>query len=285
MSRHPISVLLISKNEQTFIERCIRSVSWSDQVLLLDSGSTDRTVEIAESLGADVIRTPDYPGWAAQFNRAADKARNDWVFIMDCDEIVTPALARSIQATAESPMQPQDAYAVNRRGDFLGALLPNSSNRANTRKLVRLYNRRHSRFADDWKVHGQIDPSGLTHLLDGDLIHWRGYVMDEYFSVFNAYASQEAAALDEKGARAGGFDLVARPMMRFLWLYVRKGEWRFGTRGLIHAGLKASSEFMRYAKLWERQNVPEAVLHPPETTSKNDKASKAKTQALRQVDV
>lgn len=259
---HPLTVILQSKNEEAFIRRCITSVEWADEILLLDSGSEDRTVEIASSLGARVIET-DWPGWSRQRKKAEELASNDWVLALDCDEIVSQELGRSIMQTLAGEMRPEDGYSVNRRGDFLGVLLPNSSNRRNRLEAIRLYNRTRSGFNTEARVHEEVTVPGNKIALSGDLLHWRGYGMHDYFRVFNDYATLEAEVLKENGAKPAAWRVIVMPVLRFLWLYLRKGEWRLGTRGLIHAGLKACSEFMRYSKLWEMHHVPDPVLHPP----------------------
>src|SRR3712207_2013002 len=98
-----ISAIILTKNEEQFIERCIRSVHWADEVLVIDSCSTDRTREIAASLGANVYEQ-EWLGWSGQRNKAASLGENDWVFFIECDEIVTPELARSIEDAMNGPV-------------------------------------------------------------------------------------------------------------------------------------------------------------------------------------
>lgn len=257
----PISVIVLTKNEEEFIERCIRSVLWADEVVVLDSGSTDRTREIATSLGANVYEQ-EWLGWSAQRSKAIVLARNDWVLVVECDEIVTQELAKSIQETMSSSVDPRDGYSVDRRGDFLGILLPNESRPSKRHNFVRLFNRLYSAYDPTMKVHEEVRFPGKAIPLQGVLLHWRGYVMNEYISVFNRYATVEAEVLHEKGFRAHGLIIILRPLLRFLWCYVARGGFRLGTRGLIHAMLKATNEYIRYAKLWEMQNV-QRTLHPP----------------------
>jgi (heptosyl)LPS beta-1,4-glucosyltransferase len=256
-----LTVIVLTKNEEQVIERCLRSVGWADEVLVLDSGSSDGTREIAASLGANVYEQ-EWLGYARQRNKASSLAKNNWVFFVDSDEIVTPELARSIQEVMSGPMDERDGYSVDRRGDFLGLLLPNMSNARNRRNFVRLFNRRCSTYDPAMKVHEVVRFTGKAIPLRGVLIHWRAYTMDEYITVFNRYATVEAEILDEKGRRANGYRIFIWPILRFLWNYVAKGGARLGTRGLIHAMLQATSEYARYAKLWEIQNAPR-MLHPP----------------------
>lgn len=276
----PISVIVLTKNEEEFIERCIRSVLWADEVLILDSGSTDKTKEIAASQGAKIYEQ-EWLGWSAQRSKGISLAKNDWVLIVECDEIVTPKLALSIQQAMNGSVNPHDGYSVDRRGDFLSILLPNESRPSKRRNFVRLFNRLYSAYDPTMKVHEEVRFPGKAIPLQGILLHWRGYVMDEYIQVFNRYAAIEAEVLQEKGFRANGLIIILRPILRFLWCYVARGGFRLGTRGLIHAMLKATNEFIRYAKLWEMQNV-QRVLHPP-THIYADSPSKTKakvTEAL-----
>ena len=257
----PITVIVLTKNEATFIERCIQSVAWADEVLVIDSESTDKTRELAQALGARVAVQP-WLGWPGQRSKAVSLARNDWVLFVEADEIVTPELARSIQAAMRGSPDPRDGYAVNRRNDFLGLLLFNDTRPSKRRNFVRLFNRTQSGYDPTMKVHEEVRFPGKAILLEGLLLHWRGYAVDELVGVFNRYATVEAEILDEQGVKANALNVFMRPLLRFLWSYVAKGGFRQGTRGLLHAQLKATSDYIRYAKLWELQNVTRAV-HPP----------------------
>jgi (heptosyl)LPS beta-1,4-glucosyltransferase len=256
-----LTVIILTKNEEQFIERCIRSVSWADEVLVIDSGSSDRTREIAASLGANVYEQ-EWLGWPGQRSKAVSIAENDWVFFVEADEIVTPELARSIGEVLSGSMNEHDAYSVDRRGDFYGLLLPNMSNARRRRNFVRMFNRRCSAYDAAMIIHEEVRFPGKAIPLRGVLIHWRAFTMDEYIKAFNRNATAEAQMLNEKGRRATGLRIFLWPVLRFGWNYVVKGGARFGTRGLIHAMLQATSEYIRYAKLWEMQNATRE-LHPP----------------------
>lgn len=257
----PVSVIILTKNEELFIERCIRSVLWADEVLVVDSHSVDRTREIAVSLGANVYEQ-EWLGWSGQRNKAISLAKNDWVFFVECDEIVTPELAHSIKEVMNGPVDDRDAYSMDRRGDFYGLLLPNMSRASKRRNFVRLFNRLYSAYDMTMKVHEEVRFPGRAIPLQGVLLHWRGYIMDEYITVFNRYATVEAEMLYERGRRANAFTIFLRPILRFLWCYIARGGVRLGTRGLIHAILQATSEYIRYVKLWEMYNATRTI-HPP----------------------
>jgi glycosyltransferase involved in cell wall biosynthesis len=258
---NPLSVVILAKNEELFIERCICSVQWADEVLVLDSGSTDKTREIAKSLGA-VVYEQEWLGWTEQHNKAIELAKHDWILTLDCDEIVTPQLATSIKTVLHHPMKEQDGYSMSRRGDFYDVLLPDSSPRHRRLNFIRLFNRKFSGYDPSLKVHEEVRVSGRAIPLNGYLIHWRGYLMDEYITSANRYATIEAEALNEKGVQATWFIIIFRPILRFIWCYFLHRECLLGTKGLIHSLLAASREYIRYTKLWEMQKVVRTI-HPP----------------------
>ncbi len=262
-----LTVIILTLNEEEFVTRCVNSVRWADEVLVVDSNSTDRTREIASSLGARVYEQK-WLGWSGQRNKGVELAKNDWVMFLECDEIVTPELAQSIQEVMSRPMDEGDGYCLDRRGDFYGLLLPNVSRPAKRKSFVRLFNRRCSAYDMSMKVHEEVIFPGKSIPLQGVLIHWRAYMMDEYMTVFNRYATVEAEMLNEKGVRSSGLKILIRPILRFLWCYIAKGGIWLGTRGIIHAVLQATSEFMRYAKLWEMQQA-KRMPHPPQSIYKD----------------
>jgi glycosyltransferase involved in cell wall biosynthesis len=256
-----LSVVILTKNEEQFIERCIQSVLWADEIVVLDSGSTDKTREIATALGANVYEQK-WLGYSAQRNQAISLAKNDWIFFIDCDEIVTPELAKSIKEVMKNSLNEKDGCSVNRRGDFYGLLLPNMSRAKNKNSFIRLFNRKYSNYDPTMKVHERVVCSGKIIPLQGILIHWRGYIMDEYIQVFNRYASMEAEVLNDQNFHVNGLTIFIRPILRFVWCYLVRGGCLLGTRGLIHAMLKATSEYIRYVKLWELQNKVD-YIDPP----------------------
>ena len=246
--------MICTLDEAAVIERCLEAVDWADERLVLDSGSTDGTRELAAAAGVVVHEQP-WAGFSAQKNAAARLAQHDWILSLDADEIVTDELSTAIMAALAGPMDPADGYVVDRRGDFLGAVLPNQARRSKRRTYVRLYNRTRSAWDEEMEVHEIVRVPGRYHQLDGLLLHWNDLSLDELSALFNRYATLEAAELHRKGVRSGPVKIAVRPVLRFLWHYVACGEARLGTPGLVHAGLKAQSEYLRFAKLWELQRA------------------------------
>lgn len=138
---------------------------------------------------------------------------------------------------------------------------------------MRLFNRRHSSYDPAMKIHEEVSFPGKAIPLQGVLIHWRSFTMDEYINSINRNATLEAETLDDKGYRVNALTLFLRPVLRFVWCYVIQCGFLLGTRGLIHAMLKATAEYIRYAKLWEIQNTT-LTLHPPTGIYKDSSATR-----------
>jgi len=261
VSRQRVSAVILTRNEEALIERCLRSVrDLVDDIIVVDSCSTDRTREIATSLGARVVEQP-WLGWIGQRALGIALARHDWVLILEADEIVTPRLAASIREVLGGPMDPADGYSIDRRDDFLGVLLPSMRRRRKRLSFVRLFNRTRSAYDPTLVIHDEVRVGGRTKPLAGILVHWRGFTVVQQVSRYTTYAPLEADVLEGRGARVGVLSLVVRPLLRFGWCYVVCGGFRLGARGFAHALMVASSEYLRFAAVWERQHAP-ATLHP-----------------------
>ena len=258
----PLSVIILTKDEEGFVGRVIDHVDFADEFVVVDCGSIDRTREVAAAMGARVVHQ-DWLGWPAQRNRGAEAAANDWVLFLEADEVVTPQLAGSIRRALAGPLNPATGYSLDRRDDMLGALMPNEARRSNRLALVRMYNRRFTKYDLGDLVHERARPPGEIIPLEGALLHWRGRSVDELAAALNRYATIEAEMLDAGGVRATYSKVAARPLLRFLWCFVWKGGVRHGTRGLVWSMLRAIAEALRWAKLWERQHVHEDTTDPP----------------------
>lgn len=249
-----VSVITLAKNEEKLIGQCIRSAAWADEHIVLDSGSTDQTGEIATSLGATVYEQ-EWLGWSAQRNKGIDLAKHDWVFFLEADEIVTDELATAIKNVMLDSPNPNNGYCVNRRDLMYGKLLPNMQRNSKIMTFVRLFNRRYSAYDLSVLVHETVLCPGETILLSGILIHARGYNVYGHVNNFNKYAEIEARMLIAQGAKSSAFLILFRPISRFVWCYLIKGACAYGVAGLNFSLAKAISEYVRYAKLWELQNL------------------------------
>lgn len=260
--RQRIAAVILTRNEEALIERCLRSIQGVvDDIVVVDACSTDRTREIAARLGARVFEQP-WLGWIPQRAMGIALARHDWVFILEADEIVTPRLAASLRDVAGGSMNAEDGYSVDRRDDFLGALLPRMRRRSKRLRYVRLFNRTRSQYDPTLIIHDEVRFPGRAIPLAGALIHWRGFSIVEQVARYTAYAPLEADVMESRGKRVHVASLVWRPVLRFGWCYVVCGGFRLGARGFAHALMVAQAEFLRHAAVWERQQA-RATLHPP----------------------
>lgn len=262
-----LTVVIAAKNEEAVIARAIRSVSWADEVLVLDSGSTDGTRDIARELGA-TVHEQAWLGWAPQRDRGAELARNDWVFFVDADEIVTPELAASAQSALAAGADPRGGFSMSRREEFAGEFMPDMRRAKRRKAFVRIYNRRFGAWDPAMLVHEEVRCPGRIRPLEGDLLHWRNYTIGRQFDTLNRNANLEAQELVRDG-RFRKSNLFVKPLLRFLWLFFWKRHFRKGTKGFVWAGLHANAEFLRLAKAWEQLHTS-PTPHPPGYASDPD---------------
>jgi (heptosyl)LPS beta-1,4-glucosyltransferase len=262
--RQPLTIAILTKNEEVLIERAIRSSSWADEVLVLDSGSTDRTCEIATRAGARVIEQP-WLGWRGQHQKAVDIASHDWVMKIDADEIFTPQLAASIQAVLSAEPDPHDGFVVDRLDEFMGVLVPNSRRKSRRQTFVRLFNRRFSQWDPDVLIHERVKVAGANRMLDGPLLHWRNASFSRMVETYNNNADVEARIiLEEHPEGPSLLTVIFKPFLRFGWCYFVRGAWRIGMRGYLRSVCMAMGEFLTLAKAWEQKHAKPQIDPPKE---------------------
>jgi glycosyltransferase involved in cell wall biosynthesis len=260
---HPLSAILLTKNEASFVERCIRRAQlWADEVVVVDSESTDATREIALSLGARVVLQP-WLGWVPQRQQGIGLAKHDWVFCIEADEVADDELTEAIIKAKQNDLDPRNGYNVIRRDEYFGHLIPNHRNKVRQRAFIRMFNRKHSAYNSDQLIHEEVQLQGQSLALPGVLIHWRAFTLAEQMHRFTDYLELQSRQDDALGRRGTAVRLVSMPFLRFMWVYIAKGLWRVGTPGLVTAGEMACAEYLRWAALWEKQSVRRS-LHPPE---------------------
>ncbi|MFC6443526.1 MULTISPECIES: glycosyltransferase family 2 protein [Paenalcaligenes] len=240
-----LSVIIITKNEQAHIAECIASVSFATEIIVLDSGSTDATCQIARELGAKVYHTTHWPGFGPQKNKALDLATQPWVLSLDADERVPASLAQEIQATLTNPQA--DAYTVARKSSFGDRWIQHSGWWPD--RLVRLFKRDQGRFKDV-AVHESVVVQGVTADLQGYLLHYPYDSLETLITKTNQYSSAAAQQLHERGKRIGLLGIVAKAFWTFVRIYVIRRGFLDGKEGFILAGVAAAGSFFRYSKLW-----------------------------------
>jgi glycosyltransferase involved in cell wall biosynthesis len=244
-----LSVTVITLNEAANIDACLESVKWAADRLVIDSGSTDGTVERARAHGVRVI-VREWPGsYAEQKNFAAREATHNWILSIDADERVTPALAGEIQAllTAEPPVA---GYRVPRVTRHLGRWIRTTDWYPDYQ--LRLYDRRRA----EWPprlVHESVKADGPIGYLTNDLEHYAYRDISHHHQVMDRYTTLAARQMFEQGRRAGLFDLVLHPPAAFFRNFVLKRGFSDGLPGFVISAMNAHYVFLKFAKLWELQ--------------------------------
>lgn len=242
--RAPVSLVLITRNAAPQLRACIDSARFADEVVVVDSGSDDDTVQVAASMGARVIHQP-WLGFGPQKQFAVDCATHDWVLCLDADERVTPDLARSIESELAAPRA--RAFRMARRNRFLGRWLRHGEGYPDWN--TRLFDRRHARWSDD-AVHERVIVDGATMTLDGDLAHESAESLDAYMSKQNRYTTLQAQTMHANGRRASVAKLVLSPIVRFVRFYIFKLGFLDGIAGLVHIAIGCETSFLKQAKLF-----------------------------------
>lgn len=248
--RSPISVAIITLDEEQNIRACLESVKWAEEIVVCDSGSQDRTLEIAEGYGARIFQD-EWRGFAGHKNLAVERCRRPWVLSLDADERVTDALRQEIEGVLADPTA-RDGYLVPRRSYFLGRWIrrcgwyPDES--------VRLFRRDRGRFAER-SVHEAVVVEGRLGRLRAPLEHYTYDSISAFLCRMDRYSTLAAEDLHRTGRSAHLPDLLARPLWTFFRMFVLRGGWQEGWRGLVLSGLYASYAFSKYAKLWEMERT------------------------------
>jgi len=243
----PLTVAIITLNAASQIEPCLESVAFADEILLVDSGSTDGTPELARRFGARV-ETKEWLGFGRQKGHAVAIARNDWVLCLDADERVTEQLARSIREAMASPRY--RAWRMARRNRFLGRWLSHGEGYPDW--SLRLFHRAHASWSSD-EVHEAVLTTADVGTLEGDLLHDSAEDVATYLGKQNRYTTLQAKTLFAQGVRASHWRLLASPLVRFVKFYVVRGGFLDGGAGFAHVVVGCNNTFHKYLKLIELQ--------------------------------
>jgi len=242
-----LTALIPCKNEERNVRPCIESVrGLADEVLVADSGSTDRTMAIAAELGCRIVQR-EYVNSADFKNWAIPQASSPWVLVVDADERVTGELASEIRSLLSGAPR-FDGYVIRRRNHFFGHAIDHCG--WNRDKVLRLFRRDVSRY-EKKRVHADVVvQTGRVGSLRGRLLHYTYWTFDQYLEKFGRYTTWAAEDLRDRGRRAGFLSLTLRPAWRFFRHYFLMLGFLDGRAGLILSRLAAYSVFMKYAKLW-----------------------------------
>jgi len=245
--RQPLSAVIVTLNEASRLEACLRSVAFCDEIVVVDSGSSDGTRELAQRLGARVIEEP-WRGYGAQKQFAVEQAANDWVLCVDADERVSECLRELIVTALAAPGA--QAFRFARCNRFLGRYLRHGEGYPDW--SLRLFNRRHAHWSLD-PVHEKVIADGEAATLPGDLLHDSAETLESYLAKQNRYTTLAAEDALARGKRASAGHLVLSPLLRFIKFYFLRLGFLDGLPGLIHILIGCNNSFAKYAKMQQLQ--------------------------------
>ena len=256
-TRQPLSVAIITLNAANQLEACLLSARFADEIVVVDSGSTDGTQALAERCGARVLQQ-DWLGFGPQKQFAIEAARHDWVLCLDADERVTPALQAAIESaleisqTSASTSAAPHAFRFPRCNRFLGRYLKHGEGYPDW--SLRLFDRRHARWSDD-AVHEKVLCDGPIGTLAGDLLHDSAESLSSYLTKQNRYTSLAADMALLAGKRSSLGRVALSPLVRFIKFYFIRQGFRDGLPGFVHIAIGCFNSMIKYAKMLERQNA------------------------------
>jgi len=240
-----ITAIIITYNEEKNIRRCLESLSWADEIVVVDSFSQDRTKEIASSF-TDKIFDLEWQGFGKQKEFARTKASYDWVLSVDADEVVPEKLRDEIKNILNENNS-LDGYYIPRLSNFLGRWIKHSGWYPDY--VLRLFKKDRAKF-DESTVHEKLVLDGKAGLLKNEILHYTDPDISHYLLKMNKYTSLSAEMLSTEGKSATLFDLLFRPMAIFFKMYLFKSGFLDGWQGFLLACFSSFHVFVKYAKLW-----------------------------------
>lgn len=250
-TRASISAVIITKNEEAILNECLTALDWVDEIIILDSGSTDKTQEIAQQHGAIFHLNPDWPGFGKQKQLAQSYATKDWILAIDADEVVTDELKHSILKMLKHP--PEKTLFILRRTTWVFGRYLKYSGWYD--KIVRLYPRALATY-DDALVHEKVIYASDCQLapIKGDLLHYSYRDLNQYLIKSAHYAKAWADTRQAQGKQASLLQGIGHALGCFLKMYLLKRGFLDGKQGFLIALLSAHSTFVKYADLWIRHH-------------------------------
>ena len=245
-----LSVILITKNEEANLKDCLESVSFADEIIVVDSQSSDKTQEIARSFHAKLEITSDWPGFGPQKNRALNLATQDWILSIDADERVTPELKQEILAAMASP-NAADCYAIPRSSWYCGRFMKHSGWYPDY--VDRLFKRGSAKFSDHL-VHERLLPTGSSGKLNNHFLHYSYRDFSQVLKKVDVYSSAAAQQAYKQGKKGGLGEALIHGFWAFFRTYVLRRGFLDGKHGLALAISNAATSYYKYLKLWQLQN-------------------------------
>jgi glycosyltransferase involved in cell wall biosynthesis len=253
-----LSVIVITNNESANILECLASVNFADHIVVVDSGSTDNTVELAKSVGAQVLQTTDWPGFGMQKNRALDLATGDWVFSIDADERVTPELAEQIKVAIhfeanvdiknDSKSNQFSAYEIPRLTQFCGQWIRHCGWTPDL--VLRLFKRGSARFSNDLVHERIVQSQGTCGKLTTPMLHFSYPTPASYWRKLDQYSQAWAQQKFAEGKRTSMLRAALSGMVAFVRSYIFRLGFLDGALGFAVCTMQAQSAFGKYFTLY-----------------------------------
>jgi len=245
-----ISVAIITKDEERNIGDCLESVKWADEIVVVDNGSTDRTLSICQEYGARIFQE-EWKGYSGQKNSAIEKAGNEWVLNLDADERVSPELRQEMQKSLEGN-QGVNGYWIPRKNFFLGQWIRYCGWYPDLN--LRLFRKSRGRFGER-VVHERLELAGKALTLTHPLIHETYQSLSDFFQRMDRYSTLAAQEMHREGRKFRLTDVVFRPPFTFLQMYFLRAGFLEGYLGFVLSVLYSYYTFAKYAKLKELRNI------------------------------
>lgn len=239
----PLSAVVITLNAAAQLRACLESIAFAQEIIVVDSGSNDGTVALAQAIGARVVHK-EWLGFGRQKQFAVAQATNGWVLCLDADERVSAELRAAIQGALTAPEF--KAYEMPRRNCFMGRWLKHGEGYPDFN--LRLFHRDHARWSDD-DIHEHVLTSAPIGRLDGDLLHESETSLHDYIVKQNRYTTLQAQRLFAAGKRASHLRLWLNPLFRFIKFYFLRRGFMDGVPGFVHIVIGCQNSFLKYAKL------------------------------------
>jgi glycosyltransferase involved in cell wall biosynthesis len=241
-----ISVVILTKNEEKNIEKCLENLSWCDEVIVIDDDSEDKTVEIAKRKGAKVYSHSLENNFAYQRNFGLEKATGDWILFVDADERISQALWYEIMAKTNAPFSPYSGYFIKRTDTMWGKQLRHGE--TGDIKILRLAKKDTGRW--EGNVHELWKVKGKTDVLQNALMHFPHQSIQEFLQEINYYSDLRAQELRKKKVSVSWFTIILYPKAKFVVNYIFKAGFLDGLPGLIFALMMSLHSFLVRGKLW-----------------------------------
>jgi glycosyltransferase involved in cell wall biosynthesis len=247
-----ITVLIIAFNEEKNLRDCLESVKWADEIVVIDSFSTDRTIEVSKEY-TDKIFGRKWEGFSSQRKFSLEKASNDWILSLDADERVTDELAASIKRILASNSS-VDGYKIARRNHFLGKWIKGAFWYPDHQ--MRFFRKNKARI-EDKLIHEGFEINGNIEVIEGDIIHYSYQSLEDAINKINKYSTLAAIQKSEKKVRT--IDIVLRPFAAFITDFFSRKGYKDGFYGFLISGMNAMTNLMTYTKIWELQRKKNKV--------------------------